>query len=416
MFKLMDRCVGIPLVWLLGLLVRLCYWKKAPERFLAEGDHVLGVKSSALGDTLLLLPVLKALKQRVGPQGRVTVIATDINEAVLRNNPSVDRLFVMDFGTFIRNPLCFFSFVRQLRAEKTQVALDFDQWLRISPLLCFLSGAPARIGFKTRGQFRHYLYNLCVVNDTEKHESEQFADLACLAGVSQGKIETYSGFLKRETLFSTQLEQPSGAAKKPLVHFHPGCGIHGWQRAWPVEYYVGLALKLNAELGASIRLTGMGQYEEDLAGQIQQLSGIDMDNRCGRLDLAQLTALLEEDDLVVCGNTGIMHLAVGLDRPLVALHGPTNPVKWGPGPASTYALVERNLARPIGQGWEEIKGQKSSNARVLRANLPCSPCLTLGFEYACPLRPCMEGIEVNIVYRECLAALSKYLIESGRIN
>jgi heptosyltransferase III len=412
--KLIDRWVGVPLVWFLGLRSKLL--NKPFDKPLGDGDHLLVVKLSALGDTLLLLPVLKALKKRVGPHGRVVAVATSINEAAFRYNPWIDRLIVVDFRKLMWNPLSFLALMGQLKQEKIHVALDFDQWLRISPILCFFSGAPFRFGFKTKGQGRHFLYNSSVPNEKGRHESEQFADVAFLAGLNHGNIEDYPGFLKREKLFGLAQGKSSGPNQKPLIHFHPGCGVHGWQRAWPVESYAQLAQKLYQGLGASFRLTGMGDYEEGLAKQILEKSGLEMDNRCGILSLPELTKLLEEADLVVCGNTGVMHLVVGLEKPLVALHGPTDPVKWGPGSASAYALVERDPARPVGQDWEEIKGQKSSMVRVLRANLPCSPCLNLGFEYGCKARPCMEGIEVNVVYRECLAALAKYSNESVRIN
>ncbi|HEY5038112.1 MAG TPA: hypothetical protein VIJ93_03465, partial [bacterium] len=140
-FKFIDRWIGIPLVWFLGLFAKK---GTSSASALSEGDHVLVVKLSALGDTLLLLPVFKAVKAKVGAKGRVVAIATPINQGVLEKNLSIDQLFILDFGKFIRNPGEFFKFLGQLKAEKVRVALDFDQWLRVSPLLCYLSGAAIR--------------------------------------------------------------------------------------------------------------------------------------------------------------------------------------------------------------------------------------------------------------------------------
>jgi len=330
----------------------------------------------------------------------VVAIATPINQGALEKNPSIDQLFILDFGKFIRNPGEFFKFIGRLRAEKIRLALDFDQWLRVSPLLCFLSGASHRFGFKTLGQYRHYLCTGTTPNGKGKHEVEQFADVAALAGIERKEIEDYSGFLKREGLFNLSKSTPSPTGKKPLVHFHPGCGFYGWQRAWPLEYYVALAIKLRKELGASIRLTGMGSYEEDLIEKIQALAGFDMDNRCGQLELPELAALVDQADLVVCGNTGVMHIAAGLGKTMVVPNGPANPVKWGP--AASYGFIEMKAPDLV-----TAVGAKKANIRVIQASLPCSPCTTLGFEYGCPARPCMESIGVDIVFRECLNLLKK---------
>ncbi|HEY5039603.1 MAG TPA: glycosyltransferase family 9 protein, partial [bacterium] len=223
-------------------------------------------------------------------------------------------------------------------------------------------------------------------------------EVAGLACIERNTIEDYSGFLKREGLLNLSKSVPKANGKKPLVHFHPGCGSYGWQRAWPLEYYVALAIKLKKELGASIRLTGMGAYEEDLVEKIQALAGFEMENRCGQLELPELAALVDQADLVVCGNTGIMHIAAGLGKAMVVPNGPANPIKWGP--AASYGFIEMkapNLVTAI--------GVKKANIRVIQASLPCSPCTTLGYEYGCPIRPCMESIGVDIVYRECLNLL-----------
>jgi ADP-heptose:LPS heptosyltransferase len=84
----------------------------------------------------------------------------------------------------------------------------------------------------------------------------------------------------------------------------------------------------------------------------------------------------------VSGNTGVMHLAAGLGLPLLALHGPTDPVKWGP-----RALPGR--------------------ARVLEAGIACSPCLFYGFDYGCPRRDCMEAIPQERVTTQVLELLAE---------
>lgn len=127
-FRKIDRYLGIPLVFAAGVFCRILdLLTRPPFKSLSPGDRVLVVKLSALGDTLLLLPVFKALKKRVGEQGRVVMVATPINRSALEGFPYVDETLVMDFGLFLKSPFSLWRFLTGLRASKSSLALDFDQ-------------------------------------------------------------------------------------------------------------------------------------------------------------------------------------------------------------------------------------------------------------------------------------------------
>jgi ADP-heptose:LPS heptosyltransferase len=314
------------------------------------------------------------------------MVATGINQSALEGFKYVDEILVLNFGLFLKNPIALWRFLKRLRGFRPSFALDFDQWLRISPLLCFLSGAPRRFGFKTSHQFRHFLYRKTAPNDKRRHESEQFGSVAGLAGIEPGCIEPYNGFIEREGLFRGAVPAGARGGSKPLrVHFHPGCGSYGRQRAWPVESFARLAQMLSKSLPVEIRATGMGTYEENLVRKLIKISGMNIQDHSGRLEISRIAGLLRQADLVVCGNTGMMHLATGLGRPTVVLNGPADPVKWGP--------------------LDPLPPSPGSRVRVISSNLLCSPCTTLGFEYGCPYRCCMESIEVETVLEECLELL-----------
>ncbi len=384
LFKKIDRFFGIPLVFVLGLAAKLFNFFRKPEVTLATGDRVLAVKLSALGDTFILLPVFKALKEKVGPEGRVIAIVTPINEAALEGFPYVDEVLVLNFAHLAKDPKAFFTFLIRLISIRPAFALDFDQWLRVSPLLCFFSLARRRYGFKTPSQHRHFLYHRTIPNEKTRHEFEQFASIAGLAGVDRSAIEPFNGFLEREHSYGGPIDKTG--SKDKWVHIHPGCGSYGWQRAWPESYYIQLIRQFSAK-GFKIRLTGMGSYEESLIKGIIQKADVSVDNQMGKLSLAELSTLLREADLVVCGNTGVLHLAAGLGRPIVTMNGPANSIKWG----------------AIGP----LTGQRNGEVSQLFASVACSPCTTLGYEYGCPLRPCMESIGVEKVFEESIRLLSK---------
>jgi ADP-heptose:LPS heptosyltransferase len=206
------------------------------------------------------------------------------------------------------------------------------------------------------------------------HESKQFAALLKKAGCKVA-AEDYGGFLARQRLFGAKAWKAQG--RRVLIH--AGCGGKGWQREWPEERWGALAKGLAGQ-GFEVFLSGAGAREAAMNRRIVDFSGGAARILPLGAKLADLVEALLGSRLLLSGNTGVMHLAAGLGVPLLALHGPTDPVKWGP-----QALAGR--------------------AEVLRANLGCSPCLALGFEYGCKERPCMEAIPLAWVQRACANVL-----------
>ncbi len=383
---MIDRAAGVPLV--LAMAVSRCLRSGRRGQAagkLAPGDRVLIVKQSALGDTLLLLPVIKAIRDTIGPEGRIEMIVTPVNEVVASRCPWIDEVHLFHPKSALRDPSSLLGLIRRLRGRGYSQALDFDQWLRSSALLAVMSGALTVSGFRTRGQHRHYAFDRTAEQAKGIHEFRLFTGLARLAGVDTAGIEPYAGFLKRHGVFS--VPGPSEPEARNMILFHPGCGSHGWQREWPVEKYARLGEMLVKDTGSSIEVTGHGPHERGLIdGLSREASFVPIDHGSD-LTFDGLAARVAGARLVVCGNTGVMHLATGLGVPVVAVHGPTDITKWGP----DYDDAE---AGPV-----------PGRSAAVKSSLPCSPCLFLGSEYGCGGRPCMESIEVDTVYRACIGLL-----------
>lgn len=371
LYKALDRFFGIPLLWLGGL-----FKGKGRRIERLRGSKVLFIKFSAIGDTLLLLPYLKAAKAELGSEGRLELLCTPVNALVLRGLPYVDALHVFRPGELFKAPWRVLGLLIKLRQGKFDAVLDFDQWLRSPALLALFSGAKLRVGFESTGQQKHLAFHQSTPNHRDSHEFEQFGELFALAGFAKEHVEAYGGFLRREGLLGAT---PKETKDEKLVILHPGAGGgRGWQREWPWERFAGLGRWLRESLGVKLGLSGSGAEETALCAQIESATGA-VDLSCVGKDFSFLVASLCAADLLVSGNTGVMHLAAGLGTPVLALHGPTSTKKWG----------------PLGDG-----------AQVLNAKTSCSPCLTLGFEYGCPLRPCMESIGLEEVESKCREMLA----------
>lgn len=368
-FKYLDKYIGIPLVFILGFFVKKDF---GVEQTRLKTDKILLIKLSAMGDTILMIPAIRAVRKRF-PQAIIKMVVTDINKEIVKQCPYLDGIIVLDLARYTRNPWLFFRFVKVLRKERFDVALDFDQWLRISPLLAFFSGAHRSIGFKTAGQSRHWLYSRSIEHAREKHEVECFLDIVKPLGVENpdSSLELWVS-KKAQDDVEKKLAQAEIKKEDTLIVAHPGCGAHGFPRQWPEKNYQELIRRLQDIEGMKIIVTG-STSEKNIVERA--CNGLPVSLKAIGWSLEEITALIKRVRVVVCGNTGIMHIAAALGTPVVALHGPTNPKKWGP--------------------WNK----KSS---IVTAKVPCSPCLYLGFEYGCTAYACMNAIEVDEVYKEVI--------------
>ncbi|MFC2061471.1 glycosyltransferase family 9 protein [Elusimicrobiota bacterium] len=371
-FKVIDRCLGIIAVFLLGIITRIC----APK-VKEDVKNILIIKLSALGDTILLSPVLKALKEHY-KNAKITAIGTEINREVWERMPCVDDSYILNIRK-IFNPCVIFKILRKLRKGGFDIVIDCDQWLRISAIFAVVTGAPERIGFNTKGQYKHFGFTKSLEHSQNTHELDCFIGLCGLLGVEvkdrsisfqvtgedEGQLDDIlSGYELRYT------------AEKYAV-IHPGCGGHGWQREWPAERYSAICNTLIQKYNYKIVLTGGDSEAGTVRSVADGVSGTVI-NMQGKLGLGPLAVLLRTAAVFISGNTGIMHLAAAVGTRCIALHGPTDFQKWG----------------PVGSGH-----------KTLQSPVSCSPCLYLGYEYGCKTRRCMENISVeaieNIV-RECL--------------
>lgn len=123
-------------------------------------------------------------------------------------------------------------------------------------------------------------------------------------------------------------DPPPAARGATLVH--PGAASGA--RRWPAERFAAVA-RAEAATGRAVAVTGSAA-ERGLASRVVELAGLSSTvNLAGTTDLRGLAAAVAAADRVVCGDTGVAHLATALGTPSVVLFGPTFPEEWGPPPS-----------------------------------------------------------------------------------
>ncbi|MGK8489678.1 glycosyltransferase family 9 protein [Nocardia asiatica] len=131
-------------------------------------------------------------------------------------------------------------------------------------------------------------------------------------------------------------EPPRPAPESGVVVIHPGAARPA--RRWPSERFARVAREFDAD-GHRVVITGTGG-EIALARAVAEKAGLPPSSvYAGRTDLAELAALVAAAALVVCGDTGVGHLATAFGTPSVLLFGPTPPHRWGPPAAAEHHVA-----------------------------------------------------------------------------
>jgi ADP-heptose:LPS heptosyltransferase len=309
------------------------------------------------------------------------MLGTSLTTSYFRGFPKyIDRHLILDLRSMLRPP-AFARLIRSVSTSKYDLVIDFEQWSRILPILFAMAGIPFRLGFRTNHQYRHFLLTDTVRHDSSLHELENFGSLVRSLD-ADAEHEGFEVQVDPGALSEIRHDLAAGGWREgqPVVVMHPACGAHGFPREWPPQRFAELASRLRARQDDFFVLTGTTS-ELAVMGKVEHA----MEKTPFRFVIDEprrLVALLSLTSLFVSGNNGVMHLAAALSVPQVALHGPTDPRRWGP---------------------------RSPRAVVVQSRCPECPCLNLGFEYHRTDGYCMSQISVEDVYRESIKLMSPTL-------
>ena len=381
-FRFFDKYIGFPILLFISI-----FFKKKKRLPVENIKKIMVIIFAAIGDTILLIPTLKVLR-RAYPNAEITLLCSNINSGVANNIPYLDKTIVSDIYSYATDPIGFIKFIRSLRKEKYEIIIDTEQWSRISALIISLSRYDYSIGFKTPKQLKHFIFDTVAIHSNDKHELESFLDLLGLLGIEvyeeDKKLEYFLS--ENNKIHADKFLNENNLNDNIIICLHPGCGSNGKPREWSDENYIKLGNRfIQYYPKIKILITGSpGDF--DKCEKIK----VGINNNClniaGKYPLDDVLGIIEKVNLVICSNTGMLHLAACVGTNTIGLHGPTNPVKW-----AAYA----------------------KNTVSLQSDKYCSPCLYLGHDYGCEVPNCMEYIKVDEVFLKSIKILNLQLF-SGK--
>lgn len=303
--------------------------------FTNDSPRILIARMSAIGDTILTLPVVCALRERF-PRAFLGWVVEKGAAPVLRGHACLDELIVLERGWYVK-PAAILRTRRQLQSFNFEVAIDC-QSITKTALACWLSGAKQRIGCRGKyGCELSPLFNNHLIEPRTTHLTDRSLELLSPLGIHSPSVAWQFPIDAASHQAMCQAVAQLGLAQGYAV-INPGAT---WDsKLWEMHSFAAVAKYLGSRHGLPTLVVWGGQRERSWAEQIVAASG-------GHARLAppssliELAALIRGGSLFVSSDTGPLHMAVAVGTPSIGLYGPTRPQDCGPYGAPNIAIQVR---------------------------------------------------------------------------
>jgi 3-deoxy-D-manno-octulosonic-acid transferase/heptosyltransferase-1 len=338
---------------------------------------------SAIGDVVHTLPALNSLRRHF-PWAHITWLVEAGAAELLAGHPALDRLLIsrrkqwaqgLKTGRRCEHLRQIQQFLKDLRDTRYDMIFDFQAAIKGAMLIALARGR-RKIGFGPG--MAHQEHSYLVLNEKipmismETHALERGLTLLEAVGIPTEEVE-YRLPIGPETrrTVSQWLDYQKNGQGRPAVAINP---VAKWEtKLWPADRFAGLADRIIDDYGATVFFTG-GPPDTDIIASIIQNMRHNAENLAGKTSLIELAAVYEHMACIISTDTGPMHIAAAVGKPVVALFGPT--AEWRTG--------------PYGAGH-----------RIVTAREACRPC----FKRTCATKACMRSISVDQVMEHLKAVL-----------
>lgn len=347
---------------------RIQFWRRA--------QNILCVRLDAMGDVLMTGPAIRALRESA-PNRRITLLTSPSGAEAARLLPWVDDILIyeapwMKASAPRADPAPDLAMIRRIAGAGFDAAAIFTVYSQNplpAALLCFLAGIPMRLAHCRENPYQ-LLTDWIAEREPEqftRHEVRRQLDLVAAVGcrTADERMAVRIPEPARNRVIALLRAHYLTHLDRPWVVVHPGSTAAS--RRYAPESFAEAARRLVVDHGVRVVFTG-SESERPLIEEIQGLmNGARSLSLAGRLELADLAALLQRAPLLISNNTGPVHVAASVGTPVVDLYALTNPqhTPWG------------------------------APSRVLNHDVPCKYC----YKSVCP-----EG------HHNCLR-----LVEPGRV-
>ena len=294
--------------------------------------NILVIKPSSLGDIILALPALSALRKSA-PFAKISWLIRPEFAPLLKNHPHLTETIIFDrkfLGKAWFHPIALaslLSLIWRLNRSKFDAVFDLQGLFRTASL-SWLSGCKKRFGMADAGEFAHIFYTHKVAQDRDCiHLVDYYLKIVQAAGASKTQVQFLLPADPAAANSVNRLLVTDGIRPNNYAVFVPTSAHR--DKCWPVERFAALADKISSQFHLSIIATGAAS-EKSTVEKLRNLANVPIANFAGATSLSELVALLKAARLVVSNDTGPGHIAAAAGTPLVLIFGRSNPARVAP--------------------------------------------------------------------------------------
>lgn len=350
---------------------------------LKADSKILIVNLGGIGDMLLSLPALRALKNSY-PESKLSMLVSPKNYTFVKGLSYVDEVFMfnLEYGgsIFLDKVIPNLLTLITLRKKKFDLAVNMRTLVskksaKKIKLMLDIIRPGFMAGRDTQGRGEFFDIKIRETDIGEKYEMEYDIDTVAALGVlvtdrsidfniDEKSLSRIGDILLQENISSGDI----------LIGIHPGGML---SRRWSIDNFAQVIKTIDKQIKCRFVMTG-GADECHLALELAGISGVKVVNMSGRLNLKELGALIKRCNVYISNDTGPMHIAAILKVPLVAILGPGDINRFDP----------RHI---------------SDNVKVMYNKVDCSPCN----KKECDFMKCLNAISPEMVIGAVLEFIRK---------
>ncbi|MBU1726997.1 MAG: glycosyltransferase family 9 protein [Candidatus Omnitrophica bacterium] len=341
--------------------------RNAGQRY---NQRILIINPFGIGDVLFTTPLVSAIRQNF-PQAFIGYWCNERVEAVLRNNPDINKVFALSRGdikkiykkSWLKGVSESLKLFRALKKERFDTVFDFSLDHRYG-LVSRLIGAKQRIGFNYKNRGKFLTKKIDIDGFHGKHIVEFYLDLLRICGIEQKSADLKLGVSNPAKESVKNLLGRFGVrAGDMVVGIAPGAGGSWGKDAvlkhWPALKFALLADRILEDLKAKVLIIG-DESERPIANTIFEAMKHKPIDLTGKTSLEEFAAIMGKLKVLVTNDGGPMHMAVALGTKTVSIFGPVDEKVYGPYPKTEQHIVvkEEIFCRPCYKNFRMPKCQR----------------------------------------------------------
>ena len=329
--------------------------------------NILIIRPSALGDVARSVPAAVSIKKQF-PNAKLHWMVQENFSDIISAHPCIDELIYFNrkalksFSEFKK----FRQWIRQLQNNQYDLVIDLQGLFR-SGLISRLTKSPNRLGYKNAREFAHLGYNLKYHTDHTSHAVDQMLTLISDAGIpTSDDLQLYTS-QDSQAWRQNYLDKINATVNEYTIIAPTARWLC---KCWPIEKYIQTIKQLlETQIAGKDIFILASPAEQDQIQPIREAFPYHKNIHYPKTNISQMMALIETSKIIVCNDSAPLHIAIGFDRAIATIFGPTNPALVGPYKRSDTIIQPAGITQDQMQNYRKQKNDQTLISKVSAAQV-----------------------------------------------